>query len=194
MIFSKKSATFWDHALECTQPPIGGKIMSISMYEASVPVFKRAFGNLSALLDKAEAHAKAEGIDLAELIDARLAPDMYTLAGQVQGASDAAKSCAARLTGSENPSFPETEKTFPELHARIAKTVAFLNTFSPAQFDGSAERAITMNMQRQPVTLEGRTYLLTFSLPNFFFHVTTAYDILRSKGLAIGKMDYLGSF
>jgi uncharacterized protein len=168
--------------------------MSLSMYEASIPVFTRAFGNLTALLEKAEAHAKAEGIDPAELIDARLAPDMYTLAGQIQGASDAAKSCAARLTGSENPSFPDTEKTFPELHARIAKTTAFLNAFTPAQFDDSAKRMITMNTRNKPISFEGQTYLLTFSLPNFFFHVTTAYDILRHKGLKIGKMDYLGSF
>ena len=168
--------------------------MSLSIYDASIPVFIRAFGNLKAILDKALAHAEANNIDPAELVGARLAPDMFTLAGQVQGASDAAKSCAARLTGSELPSFPDTEKTFPELQDRIAKTVAYLEAFNPSQFDGSAERIITMNMRRKSVTLEGKIYLLAFSLPNFFFHVTTAYDILRHKGLEIGKKDYLGGF
>jgi uncharacterized protein len=166
----------------------------MSMYEISVPVFERALGNLAKILDKAEAHAGSAGIDPTDIAGARLAPDMYTLAGQVQSASDAAKSCAARLTASEIPSFPDNEKTFAELHARIAKTVTFVKSFSPAQFDGSAERNITLKLRGGSVTLDGRTYLLSFSLPNFFFHITTAYDILRHKGVAIGKMDYLGSF
>lgn len=168
--------------------------MSLSIYDASIPVFRRGLDNLSAILDKADAHAAANAFDSAELVGARLAPDMFTLAGQVQGASDAAKICAARLTGSEIPKFPDREKTLAELQDRIGKTVAYLATFKPSQFDGSAERIVTLNVNRKPVTLEGKTYLLAFSLPNFFFHVTTAYDILRHKGLQIGKIDYLGAF
>jgi hypothetical protein len=166
--------------------------LSLSIHDVSVPVFVRAFGNLSAILDKAVEHAKANGLDEADLIDARLAPDMLTLAGQIQRASDSAKGCGARLTGAENPSFPDTETTFPELQARIARTVDYLNGLSPAAFDGA--RDVTIPIRRQPVTMSGQAYLLTFALPNFFFHVTTAYDILRHKGVGVGKMDYLGNF
>jgi hypothetical protein len=168
--------------------------LSLTIYETSVPVFIRALSILSAILDKASAHARANKLDPAELVEARLAPDMFTLARQVQAASDAAKSCAARLTGSDIPSFPDTEKTLPELQDRIAKTIAYLRSFNPSQFEGGAERVITLNLPGKPVTFQGKVYLLTFSLPNFFFHVTTAYDILRHKGLNIGKMDYLGAF
>ncbi|MDF2997556.1 MAG: hypothetical protein K0R27_3193 [Xanthobacteraceae bacterium] len=167
--------------------------MSLSIHDVSVPVFVRAFGNLSAILDKAVEHAKANGLDEAELIEARLAPDMLTLAGQIQRASDSAKGAGARLTGGENPSFPDTETTFPELQARIARTVDYLNSLPPAAFEGAGERDVTLNVRRQPVTMKGSTYLLTFALPNFFFHVTTAYDILRHKGVGIGKTDYLGN-
>ena len=160
--------------------------MTISMYQASVPVFVRMFGNLAAILRKGEAH----GGDA--LVEARLAPDMYALAGQVQRASDSAKGCAARLGGIDNPSFPDNEKTFADLQDRIAKTVAFLHGVKPEQIDGSEHKPI--EFKAGPVTLNftGQTYLLTFALPNFYFHVTTAYGILRSKGVAVGKMDFLG--
>jgi hypothetical protein len=166
--------------------------LSLSIHDVSVPVFVRALGNLSAILDKAVEHAKANGLDEAELINARLAPDMLTLAGQIQRVSDTAKGAGARLSASENPSFADTETTFPDLQARIARTVDYLNSLPVAAFDGA--RDVTIPIRRQPTTMSGQAYLLTFALPNFFFHVTTAYDILRHKGVGVGKMDYLGNF
>jgi uncharacterized protein len=161
--------------------------MSISMYRASIPVFIRALTNLSAILKKGEAHAGSTSF-----IDARLAPDMLTLAGQVQRASDAAKAGAARLAGIDNPSFPDTEKTFAELQARIKKTVDFLQGVKAAQIDGSEQKTIEMKAGGRELKFTGLDYLLGFALPNFYFHVTTAYAILRHKGVQIGKMDYLG--
>ena len=161
--------------------------MPISMYQASVPLFLRGFANLSAILDKGAAHA-----DPAALVEARLAPDMLNLAGQVQRASDTAKACAARLAGIDNPSFPDTEKTFADLQARIARTVDFLNGVEPAQIDGSEARGIAFKAGPNQLKFNGEGYLLTFALPNFYFHVTTAYDILRNKGVEIGKRDYIG--
>jgi hypothetical protein len=166
--------------------------MSLSLYQASIPVFTRALGILSAILDKAAAHAEAKKIDPSVFITARLAPDMYSLARQVQAASDAAKSGAARLAGIDVPSFPDTETTFPELQARIAKTVAFLESVSPAQIDGNEERAITLKLRDREVHFVGQSYLLGFNLPNFYFHVAMAYAILRHNGVEIGKRDYLG--
>lgn len=168
--------------------------MSLSMYKASVPVFIRGLGALSAILDKAAAHAEAKKIDPAVFINARLAPDMFPLARQVQAASDAAKACVARLAGIAVPSYADTETTFPELQARIAKTVAFLQSADAEQIDGSEERTFTLKLRSSEATFRGQPYLLTIALPNFFFHVTTAYDILRHNGLEIGKLDYLGQF
>jgi hypothetical protein len=162
--------------------------MSISMYRASIPVFIRALGNLSAILKKGEAH---EGS--ASFIDARLAPDMLTLAGQVQRASDAVKAGAARLGGIDNPSFPDTEKTFAELQARITKTIDFLQGVKPEQIDGGEQRTIQLKAGQRELKFTGMDYLFGFVLPNLYFHVATAYDILRHKGVPIGKMDYLGS-
>ncbi|MBU6470553.1 MAG: DUF1993 domain-containing protein [Gammaproteobacteria bacterium] len=167
--------------------------MSLSMYQASVPVFIRALTNLSAILSKGEAYAQAKKIEPAVLLNARLFPDMFPLVRQIQLASDAAKGCAARLAGQEPPSFPDTEQTFAELHARLDKTVAFLKTLKPAQIDGSEERAIELKMRDRTVHTKGREYLLERALPNLFFHVTTAYDILRHVGVEVGKRDYLGS-
>ncbi len=161
--------------------------MPLSMYEASVPVFVRAFGNLSAILRKGAEH----GGDA--LVEARLAPDMYTLAGQVQRASDTAKGCAARLGGIENPSFSDNEKIFADLQERIDKTVSFLRGVKAGQIDGSEQKPIELKAGANTLRFVGKNYLLTFALPNFFFHVTTAYDILRHKGVAVGKPDYLGS-
>jgi len=163
-----------------------------SMYDASIPVFIRALTRLSSLLDKGLAHARVHGIDPEELVGTRLAEDMYALSAQVQRASDTAKAAGARLAGIDVPSFPDTETTFPELQERIAKTIAFLNTLRPEQLEGSESRHIAFRLPNGPLSFDGKTFLLSFSLPNFFFHVTTAYGILRHKGVRIGKVDYLG--
>ena len=161
--------------------------MPLSMYQASVPLLVRGLDNLSAVLKKGGAHLEA-----AALVEARLAPDMFTLAGQVQRASDTAKGCAARLAGIDNPSFPDTETTFAQLQERIAKTVDFLQGVKPEQIDGSEDKPIAFKAGPYMLNFTGASYLLTFVLPNFYFHVTTAYDILRHKGVDVGKMDYLG--
>ena len=168
--------------------------MSISLYDLSVPVFTRGLGQLTHLLDKSLAHAKANGIDTATLVDARLAPDMLTLAGQVQRASDASKLGVARIAGLTAPSFPDEEKTWDDLVARIAKTQDFLKTVERAQVDGQEERDVVIKAGGGEAHFTAQRYLLQFALPNFFFHVTTAYAILRSQGVVIGKRDYLGPF
>lgn len=167
--------------------------MPLTMYHASVPVFLRALTNLSAILRKAEAHAATRKIDPVVIVNARLAPDMFALSRQVQSASDSAKGCAARLAGMEVPRWEDTESTLPELQARIAKTVAFLQAVSPELIAGSEERKVVLKLRGQEVNFSGQAYLLSFALPNFFFHVVTAYDILRHNGVEIGKIDYLGS-
>jgi hypothetical protein len=168
--------------------------MALSLYDISIPVFIRGLGQLSHLLDKGLAHAKASGIDLATLVDARLAPDMLTLAGQIQRASDASKLGAARLAAITAPSFPDTEQTWDELQARIAKTIDFLNSVDRAQIDGFEERTVKMKVGGHELEFTAQRYLLQFALPNFFFHVTTAYDVLRHSGVPIGKRDYLGRY
>jgi hypothetical protein len=168
--------------------------MPLSMYRASVPVLLRALDQLSAILGKAEAHAATAKIEPAALLQARLAPDMLTLAGQVQRASDTAKGTAVRLSGVANPSFADDETSFADLQARIAKTHAFLAGIDAALFEDSAERMLDIKIGAVQRTFRGDDYLLGFGLPNFFFHVTTAYDILRHNGVPIGKMDYLGNF
>ena len=162
--------------------------MPLSMYQASIPVLLRGFRNLSAVLRKGEAHPGS-----ANFVEARLAPDMFPLAGQIQRASDTSKGCAARLAGIEAPRFPDEEKTFADLQARIDKTVAFLQSVKPAQIDGSETKPIEFKAGPTTLKFTGESYLLGFVLPNFFFHVTTAYDILRHKGVTLGKMDYLGA-
>ena len=166
--------------------------MTLSMYQASVPVFLRGLENLAAILAKGAAHAEAKKIDPAVFINARLAPDMLALARQVQIASDAAKGCVARLAGVDLPSFADTETTFPELQARIAKTIDFVKGFKAAQIDGSEERTCILKVRGEEMKFRGQDYLFKLSLPNFFFHVTTTYDILRHNGVELGKMDYLG--
>jgi uncharacterized protein len=167
--------------------------MSLSMYQASIPVFLRMLGNLSAILDKAAAHAEAKKIDPTILIRDRLAPDMLPFSFQVQAATDSAKGCAARLAGIEAPKFADNEVTFPELKERIAKTVTFLQSMTPAQIDGTEGRAITLSLRSGDRKFEGQEYLLYFVLPNFYFHVTTAYAILRHNGVELGKADFLGA-
>lgn len=165
--------------------------MSLSVYEASVPVYIRMLDNLTACLAKARTHAEAQGADLAALSEARLAPDMHPLNRQIHMASDAAKGGAARLSGGEAPSFPDVETTFDDLQARIDKTVAYLKTIKPESMDGAETRTIELKTPNATMTFSGRDFLLFFSLPNFLFHVTTAYDILRQQGAPIGKMDFL---
>lgn len=166
--------------------------MSLTMYPASIPVFIRMLGNLSAILDKAAAHAEAKKIDQAILVNARLAPDMYPLSRQVQIATDMVKGCAARLAGIEVPRYEDNETTFADLQARIAKTVAFIQSVSAEQIDGSEERDITLKFGSREIKYLGQAYLVDFVLPNFYFHLTVAYAILRHHGVGIGKMDFLG--
>lgn len=166
--------------------------MSISMYQASVPVLLRGLANLQAILGKAQAHAAEKQIDPSALTGARLYPDMLPLARQIHIATDTAKGCAARLADVEAPKFDDVEVTFDELHARIQKTIDYLKTFKPEQIDGSEERAVTLKMRSGPVEFTGLSYLCYFVLPNFFFHITTTYDILRHNGVELGKQDYLG--
>jgi uncharacterized protein len=168
--------------------------MTLSMYDLSVPVFIRGLGQLSHVLDKGLAHAQAENIDTATLVNARLAPDMFTLAGQVQGASDAAKLGTARLAGITAPSFPDTETTYEELQARVAKTLEFLKTVERSQIDGFEGREVAVKSRRGEMHFTADRYLLQFAVPNFFFHLVTAYGVLRHSGVPIGKMDYLGQF
>ena len=166
--------------------------MTLSMYEASIPVFQRALTNLSAILAKAAAHAEAKKFDPVVLVNARLAPDMLPLSRQIQIAADHARGAAARLAGLERPPVADTEATLDELQARIASTLAYIGTFSPAQIDGSEAREITLPLRTGEVKLKGQPYLLHFAFPNFWFHVTTAYAILRHNGVDIGKLDFLG--
>jgi hypothetical protein len=165
--------------------------LSLSLYDASIPGYLRMLRNLSAMLTKAQAHAEAEGMALSALVEARLAPDMHPLNRQIQLASDAAKGGGARLAGVESPGMPDVETTFPELQARIAKTIDFLETLKPEQVDGDENRTIELKFPNRTMTFTARDFLFQFSMPNFLFHVVTAYGLLRSKGAPLGKMDYL---
>ena len=166
--------------------------MQLSMYQASVPTFLRTLKNLSAILDKAAAFAEAKKIDESVLVNARLAPDMFPFARQIQIATDMVKGCAARLAGVEVPSYADTESTIAELKARIAKTIALLEGFKPEQIDGSEEKTVTLKLRGREVNFVGKPYLFEFVIPNFYFHVTTAYDILRHNGVELGKQDFIG--
>jgi uncharacterized protein len=168
--------------------------MTISMYQASVPVCTRMLNNLAAILEKAAAYADARKIDPAVLINDRLYPDMLPMGRQILIASDTAKGCAARLAGVEPPKYEDNEKTFPELIERLRKTIAYLNTFKPGQIDGSEKKTITLKVRDDTLNIEGLTYLLDRALPNLYFHVSIAYAILRHNGVDIGKKDYLGPF
>ncbi|MEO8459880.1 MAG: DUF1993 domain-containing protein [Dokdonella sp.] len=166
--------------------------MSLSMYDASVPVFIHGLTNLSTILDKAKAHAEAKKIDPDALLGMRLFPDMFPLSRQIQIAADLAKGPAARLAEVERPVYEDTEKTFDELQARIAKTIAFLKTLKPEQINGSEDREVSVTLRGNDVKFRGQPYLLYFALPNFYFHLTTTYALLRHGGVEIGKMDYVG--
>ena len=166
--------------------------MSASMFTASVPVYTQFLTALSAILKKAAAHAEAKKIDPSVLINARLSPDMFALARQVQIATDHAKGSLARLAGVEIPSYADTEATFDELEARIQKTLAFVKTFKPEQIDGTEGKEIVLTFGTQKFPFNGQTYLIQFALPNFYFHTTMAYAILRENGVEIGKRDFMG--
>ncbi|WP_426394097.1 DUF1993 domain-containing protein [Ralstonia sp. R-29] len=163
-----------------------------SMYEFLVPTVNRMLGNLTALLDKAAAHAEAKKFDPANLLNARLAPDMHSFTRQVQIVCDMAKGGAARLSGTEVPSYADTEASIDELKARIAKTLAFVNSIDAAAFSGSEDRQVTLKSPTRELQFNGLDYLRSFVLPNFYFHITTAYALLRHNGVEIGKQDYLG--
>ncbi len=166
--------------------------MSVSMYQASVPAFIRMLDNLSAILGKAAAYAEARKIDPPILIEARLYPDMLPLSTQIKIATDHAKGAGARLAGITPPVFADTEKTFAELEERINKTVVFLKTIKPEQMEGAEERAITLTIQTRTFNFNGTDYLFNFAQPNFYFHITTVYAILRHNGVEIGKSDFMG--
>ncbi|MBV7486879.1 DUF1993 family protein [Bordetella sp. BOR01] len=168
--------------------------MAISMYQASVPVFARALQVLSGLLDKGAEHARSQGQDPDALVRARLAPDMLTLAGQVQRASDSSKLALQRLTGIEAPRFADDESTCAQLQRRIADTLAYVNSVTEDQLAEAQAREVVIRFKDFEQSFRGDAYLLSFALPNFFFHITTAYDILRHEGVPLGKRDYLGPY
>ncbi len=166
--------------------------MTISMYQAAIPPMVRALNNLAVILEKGEASAIARKIDPSVLIADRLYPDMLPLVKQVQIASDIARRGAARLAGVEAPSLEDTETSFPELIARLKTTTAYLETLTPAQIDGTETKAIVLPIGKTTMNFEGLPYLIGFVLPNVYFHITTAYNILRHNGVEIGKQDFLG--
>ncbi len=167
--------------------------MTISMYQVSVPRFVNILGNLSNILDKAQAHVDARKLDPTTLTTYRLFPDMLPMTSQVQIACDTAKGAVARMAGVQIPVFEDTEKTLAELKARIAKTVAFIQSVKPEQIDGTEEKEIVIKRGEREDRYTGMQFLLGRALPNFYFHVTTAYNILRHNGIEIGKRDYLGN-
>lgn len=168
--------------------------MPLSMYAASAPRFVHMLNNLTALLDKAQAHIDAKKLDPAALTTFRLFPDMYPLTRQVQIACDVSKGAVGRLGGVEVPKHEDTEQTIPELKARIAKTIAFINSVKAEQINASADSNITLKLGRQEYTFTGMQYLLNYAHPNFYFHMTTVYNILRHNGVEIGKKDFNGEF
>ena len=166
--------------------------MAISMYSASAPRYAHSLRSLSAILGKAQAHCEARKIDPQVLASSRLFPDMFALARQVQIACDSAKGAVARLAGVEIPKHEDSEKTLEELQARIAKTLDFIAGVKAAQIDGSEEKEIVLKLQGKDTSFKGAQYLLGFAWPNFYYHVTTAYNILRHNGVELGKRDFLG--
>jgi hypothetical protein len=163
----------------------------LSMHAVSAPVFVRMLNNLSSILSKAEQQAKAKGYDPAVLLNARLAPDMFTLTRQVQIATDHAKGCVARLAGHQVEAIEDTETSFAELQARIKKVLAMVEGYKPEQLDGSEGREITIKIPNAELKFTGLDYVTTWAMPNFYFHVTTAYAILRHNGVELGKRDFL---
>ena len=167
--------------------------MTLSMYQASVPVLIQGLTGLGGVIDKAAAHAAERKIDPAALLQARLYPDMFPFARQVQIATDFAKGGAARLAGVEFPAYEDSETSFEELKARVDKTIAFLRTLEAAQIDGSEEREISLVRRGETSVVKGQAYLLEQAMPNFYFHITTAYAIQRHNGVEVGKRVFLGA-
>jgi hypothetical protein len=168
--------------------------MTFSMYSASAPVFKQVLNSLAAIIDKAEAHAAEKKIEPAALLQARLFPDMFPFIRQVQVAADFAKGASARLAGAEVPKYEDNEQSFADLKGRIEKTVAFIDSLPQDGIEASAQRDITTGSGEKAKQWKGQVYLMHYAMPHFFFHATTAYDILRHNGLDIGKKDFIGSF
>lgn len=168
--------------------------MTISMHSASAPAFARMLGNMLVWLDKAQAHAEQRRFDSGNYLGLRLAPDMLPLVKQVQIACDAAKGCLARLAGHEVPKWDDNEASLDDLRARIRKTLAYVQSFQPAQIDGSEAREVVIPLRnRDPLQFTGEAYLRQWALPNFYFHATTLYALLRQAGVDLGKSDYLGA-
>ena len=167
--------------------------MPITMHSASVPIFVRMLGNLEVWLDKAEAHAQAKKFEPAVYLSARLAPDMLPFTKQVQIACDAAKFCVARLAGVESPKFDDTETSIAELRERVRATIAYVKSVPADKINGTDDKDVTIPRRDGTLTLKGEAYLKHFVLPNFFFHVTTTYALLRHNGVELGKTDYLGA-
>lgn len=167
--------------------------MPLSMHQASVPAFLQMLNSLSTILGKAEAYAAERKIEPPVLLSYRLAPDMFPLTRQIQIATDHAKGCCARLAGREVPRYPDDETSFEDLRARIGKTLEFVQSFRPEDIDGSEERPIEITAGSRQLRFTGQQYLVNFVLPNFYFHATTAYAILRHCGLPVGKRDFLGA-
>lgn len=165
----------------------------MSLYDVSVPVFLHSLQNLKAILQKGQAHAEARRFDPANLLTSRLFADMLPLSRQVQIAGDAAKGAVARLAGLEPPKFEDNETTFPQFIARVERTIDYLKGFKPEQFEGAATRSITLKTPKGDLTFIGMAFLRHWAIPNFFFHVTTAYNLLRHNGVEVGKADFLGS-
>jgi hypothetical protein len=165
--------------------------MSISMYQTSVPVFLHGLGTLTHILRKGEAHALETGADPASYVEARLAPDMMTLIGQIQRASDTSKFALERLSGVASPKMEDNEKAFAELLSRVERTADYIGSIPETQLDGTDTKRIELKLRDFNPVFTGASYLLTFAVPNFYFHVTTAYDILRHRGVPLAKLDYL---
>ena len=167
--------------------------MSITMHSASAPVFVSLLEKLTTWLDKAEAHAAAKKFEPSVYMTARLAPDMLPFTNQVQIACDTAKFLVARLAGIEAPKFDDAETSFADLRARVAATIAFVQSVPPASIDGTEDKEVTLPRRSGPIVMKGQAYLTRFALPNFYFHLTAAYALLRHNGVALGKMDFLGA-
>lgn len=167
--------------------------MTISMYQASAPVFVRMLGNTKAILEKAAAHAQAKEIDESAFLTARIFPDMLPFTSQVHIATDFARGTCARLSGAEPPSIENDEKSIADLIARVDRSIAYVKSLKPEQIDGSEGREIVRKVRGKDVKFTGINYLLTFALPNFYFHTSMIYALLRSGGVEIGKMDFIGS-
>lgn len=167
--------------------------MSIDVFDQTVSAMSRALLNLDAIVSRAESHAEERKIDPSVLVQARLSPDMLPFVAQIRIATDTAKGAAARLSASELPSWPDDETSFPEIHARIRKALDFLSGFKREQFEGAEDKDIELKLGKERVKFTGREYILGFVLPNFYFHVTTAYAILRHNGVPLGKRDFLGA-